>query len=151
MNNKVCFLFGHATTQNVIISKIELTAEYHYREYGIRTFIVGNRGDFDSCAATAIKRLKRQHDDISLVLLLAYHPGERPVDLTKGFDSSYYPSLENVPRRYAIVRVKRYMVNEADSIICYAKHIGNSRNLLEYARLRQKKEGLPVENLAENY
>lgn len=150
MNNKVCFLFGHATTPYEAIAMIEAAAERHYQEHGIRSFIVGNRGSFDGYAATAIKALKKRHNDISLLLLLAYHPGERPVDLTDGFDGSYYPPLENVPRQYAIVRANKHMVDTADSIICYVKHIGNTKNLLEYAQRRQKKEGIIIENVAEN-
>ena len=53
MENKVCFLFGHATTPFAVLGLIEEAAERHYREYGIRTFIVGNRGSFDQYAATA--------------------------------------------------------------------------------------------------
>ena len=150
MDNKVCFLFGHATTPYEAIARIEVAAERHYQEHGIRTFIVGNRGSFDGYAATAIKALKRRYNDVSLLLLLAYHPEERAVDLTDGFDNSYYPPLENVPRQYAIVRANKHMVNTADTIICYVKHIGNTRNLLEYAQRRQKKEGIIIENVAEN-
>ena len=80
MDNKVCFLFGHATAPYEIVSLIEQAAEKHYREYGVRTFIVGSRGSFDSYAATAVKSLKRRYGDISLMLLLSYHPAERPVD-----------------------------------------------------------------------
>lgn len=149
MENKVCFLFGHATTPYEAIGKMKAAAQRHYQEYGIRTFIVGNRGNFDRYAATAIKALKQQYSDITLLLLLAYHPGERAVDLTDGFDNSYYPPLENVPRPYAIVRSNKYMVDAADSIICYVEHIGNTRNLLEYAQRRQKKDGIPIENVAE--
>ena len=143
-------MFGHATTPYEAIVSIEAAAERHYQEHRIRTFIVGNRGKFDGYAATAIKSLKQRHGDISLLLLLAYHPGERTVDLTEGFDNSYYPPLENVPRQYAIVRANKHMVDTADSIICYVKHIGNTRNLLEYAQRRQKKEGIIIENVAEN-
>ena len=150
MDNKVCFMFGHATTPYDALPLIEAAAERQYVDQGIRTFIVGNRGSFDGYAATAIKALKRRHKDISLLLLLAYHPSERAVDLTDGFDNSYYPPLENCPRQYAIVRANRYMVDTADSIICYVKHIGNTRNLLEYAQRRQKKEGITIENVAEN-
>ena len=151
MDNKVCFMFGHAATPYEAISSIEAAAERQYNENGIRTFIVGNRGSFDSYATTAIKSLKQRHSDISLLLLLAYHPGERSVDLTPEFDNSYYPPLEGVPRQYAIVRANRYMVDTADSIICYVKHIGNTRNLLEYAQRRQKKEGITIENVAEDF
>ena len=148
MDNKVCFLFGHSTTPYEAIKSIEAAAQRHYQEYGIRTFVVGNRGSFDCYAAAAIKNLKQQHKDISLLLLLAYHPEERPVYLSDGFDNSYYPPLENVPRKYTIIRANQYMVNIADTIICYVKHIGNTRNLLEYAQGRQKKDGIIIENVA---
>jgi len=147
---KCCFLFGHATTPYDALVRIEAAAEKQYNEQGIRTFIVGNRGNFDSYAATAIKRLKQKHDDITLLLLLAYHPAERPVHLTEGFDNSYYPPTENVPRQYAIVRANKYMVDTADSIICYVNRIGNTRKLLEQAERRQKKEGISIENVAED-
>ena len=60
MGNKVCFMFGHATTPYDAISLIEAAAEKQYNEQSIRTFIVGNRGNFDSLAATAIKNLKKK-------------------------------------------------------------------------------------------
>ena len=149
MDNKVCFLFGHAAIPYNVVPAIEAAAERCYREQGIKTFIVGNRGDFDGYAATAIRAVKQRHDDVSLMLLLAYHPAERSVDLTSEFDNSYYPPLEGVPRQYAIVRANRYMVDTADAIICYVKHFGNARKLLEYAQRRQKKEGIIIENVAE--
>lgn len=150
MDNRVCFMFGHATTPYDVLPLIEAAAERQYQENGIRTFIVGSRGTFDGCAASAIKALKKRHNDICLLLLLAYHPGEGKVELTEGFDGTYYPPLENVPRRYAIVRANRYMVDTADSIICYVNCVGNSRNLLEYALKRQEKERIIIENVAED-
>ena len=143
-------MFGHSTTPYDAIPLIEAAAERQYQEQGIRTFVVGNRGSFDSYAATAIKHLKKKYDDISLLLLLAYHPAERPVCLTEGFDNSYYPPLEGVPRQYAIVRANQYMVDAADSIICYVSHIGNTRKLLEQAEQRHRKEGISIENVAED-
>lgn len=149
MDNKVCFMFGHATTPHSATERIEAAAERHYLEHGIRTFVVGNRGYFDGYAATAISHLKKRYKDISLLLLLAYHPAERPVDLTGGFDNSFYPPLENVPRPYAIVKANQYMVDTADTMICYVKHPGNTRNLIEYAQRRQKREKIIIENVAE--
>lgn len=149
MENKVCFLFGHATTPYDALPAIETAADRQYNDHKVRTFIVGNRGSFDGYAATAIKKLKKKYSDISLLLLVAYHPAERPIHLSEGFDNSYYPPLENVPRQYAIVRANKYMIDTADSIICYVNHIGNTRNLLDYALRRQKKEGIIIENVAE--
>lgn len=145
---KSCFMFGHADCPDNMLPKIEEAIVNCYSK-GVTVFYVGSRGRFDSLAATAVKRVKQQHSDIRLYLLLAYHPGERPVDLWGGFDGSYYPPLENVPRPYAIVRGNQYMVDNSDYLICYVKHIGNTRNLLEYAQ-RRKKEGVHIENVAEN-
>lgn len=147
MENKICFLFGHGTISEDVTSQIEMTAQRYHIYYGIDTFIVGGRGDFDRYASSAIKSLKRRYDDICLLYLLSYHPAERPVELSDGFDGSFYPPLEGVPRRYAIVRANRYMVAHADGIICYVNHIGNSRDLLELARQRQRRDGIPIENL----
>lgn len=143
-------MFGHADCPDSIMSRIEAAIENQYSEYGIRNFYVSNRGRFDSLAASAAKRVKQRYPDLKLYLLLAYHPGERAVDITDGFDSSYYPPLEGTPRQYAIVKANKHMVDTADSIICYVKHIGNTRNLLEYAHRRQKKEGIIIENVAED-
>ncbi len=92
-----------------------------------------------------MKRLKLKYSDITLLLLLAYHPGERPVDLPDGFDGSYYPPLEGVPRQYAIVRANQHMIDFSDSIICYVSHVGNTRKLLERA---QRRDSILIENVA---
>ena len=147
---KSCFMFGHGTAPYSILPKIEQAIEDHYTKYGVTAFYVGSRGQFDSMAATAAKQVKQRHPDIKLFLVLAYHPAERPVDLTYGFDNSFYPPLENVPRPYAIVRANQYMVDTADTMICYVKHPGNTRNLIEYAQRRQKKDGVIIENVAED-
>lgn len=146
---KICFMFGRGDCPESSLPQIEKAIEKHYTVYGIQNFYVGNRGRFDSLAATAVKRAKKHYPDVRLYLLLAYHPAERPVQLTDGFDHSYYPPLQKVPRPYAIVRSNQYMVDVADSIICYVDHIGNTRKLLEYAR-RHRKEAIPIENVAED-
>lgn len=146
---KSCFLFGHADCPDDILLRIEAAIEKIYVQREVSVFYVGDRGRFDSLAATAVKRVKLRHPDIQLHLLLAYHPGERTVNLTDGFDGSYYPPLEGMPRQYAIVRANKFMIGCADAFICYVKHLGNTRKLLEYAQKRQKKEGVPIENVAE--
>lgn len=146
MDYKVCFLFGQSTAPAAVVELVEKAAERHYLELGIRTFVIGSRGNFDSYGAAAIKRLKKKYADIMLQLLLAYHPSERSVALSDGFDSSYYPPLETVPRRLAIIKANQYMVDCADSIICYANSVGNSRKVFEYAMRRRAGE-IEIENL----
>ena len=95
----------------------------------------------DRLAASAVKEAKRFHPEVKLTLLLPYHPAERPIPKPDGFDSTYYPpGMENVPRKVAIVRANRYMVDHTDFLIANAWHpASNARDLLEYARKRERK------------
>lgn len=74
-------------------------------------------------------------------MLLPYHPSERPIEPPNGFGGTFYPpGMERVPRRLAILKANRYMVDHSDCIVAYVRHPGNARNLLEHAR----KCGIPV-------
>jgi len=144
---KTCFLFGHRDAPDDLRPHIELAVEYHYTKLGVRQFIVGGYGNFDRIAGSAVKAVKLRHPDIDFRLLLPYHPAERAVEVTPGFDGTFYPEgMEKVPRKVAIVRANQYMVRNTDTIICYVKHFGNTRTLLEQA---QKRSDLYVQNLAE--
>lgn len=139
-----CFLFGHADTPESVLPFLAEAIEEKVME-GVRSFYVGYHGSFDRLAASALRKIKREHNEISVSLVLPYHPAEQTVELPFGFDGSFYPPLENVPRRFALVRANRYMVQTCDIIICYVNHFGNARNLLEYA---QKQKNVSIMNLA---
>ena len=56
--------------------------------------------------------------------------------------------MEDVPRKLAIVRANRYMVDYADFLIAYAWHpASNARELVEYAK-KMEKRVIKVTNLA---
>ena len=100
-------------------------------------------------AASAVQRVKQRRADIRMYLVLAYHPSERPIDLWGGFDGSYYLPLENTPRQYTIVKANQYMADTTDFMICYVKHVGNARNLLEY--VQKRKADVHIQNLAAEF
>ena len=72
--------------------------------------------------------------------LFLYHPSEQSIEIPAGFDNTYYPpDMEKVPRRLAIVRANRYMVDHVDYLIAYAWHpASNARELVKYAALRRR-------------
>lgn len=145
---KSCFLFGHSDTPEEVRQRIEAAVERLYREQDVRLFYVGGYGAFDRLAASAVKSVKGKIPEVELYFVTPYHPTERPCELPPGFDGIFYPPLENVPRQYAIVRANRYMIATSDAIICYVWHgASNTQKLLEYARRREKKEGIHIENL----
>jgi uncharacterized phage-like protein YoqJ len=135
---KSCFFIGHREASSEILPALREAVERHIVDYGVTEFIVGNYGGFDRMAAKAVIEAKTLHPQITLTQLLPYHPAERPIDLPPGFDNSFYPpNMEIVPRRFAISKANRYMVDHTDYLIAYAWHpASNARNLVEYADRR---------------
>lgn len=136
-----CFLIGHREVPDSLCPALERAIEQHITEYGVTAFTVGQYGGFDRLAAVVLRRAKERHPEVRLTLLLPYHPFDRPVKLPAGFDDSFYPpEMETVPKRLAIVRANRYMVDHSDFLIAYAWHpASNARNLVEYAQAREKR------------
>ena len=139
MEGKSCFFIGHREATSELLPILKQTGAEHISEYGVTEFIVGGYGGFDHLAAKAVISLKQQYPRIALSLLIPYHPVERPIETPPGFDSTYYPpGMEKVPRKLAIVRANRYMVENVDYLIAYAWHpASNARNLVEYAEKRK--------------
>ena len=138
---KSCFFIGHREATSELLPVLRQTVEKHILEYGVTEFIVGRYGNFDHLAAKAVISLKQQYPQITLSLLIPYHPAERPIETPPGFDNTYYPpGMEKVPRRLAIVRANRYMVEHVDYLIAYAWHpASNAREVVGYARNRERK------------
>ena len=133
---KSCFFIGHREADERLLPILTAAIERLITEEQVLFFYVGGYGGFDRIAATAIKRMKLLHPEIILMLVLPYHPGERPIETPYGFDGTYYPEgLEKVPRRYAIVRANEIMAKQSDWLISYVRHgASNSSRILEYAR-----------------
>ena len=148
---KSCFFIGHREADERLLPRLELAIERLIVEENVRYFYVSGYGGFDRVAAAAVKHAKQKYPDITLMLVLPYHPADRPIDTPNGFDGTYYPEgLENTPRRYAIVRTNRIMVDTCDWLVCYVRHgASNSRNLLEYAQRRAQKKFIQITNIWE--
>ena len=148
---KSCFFIGHREADESLIQRLEIEIERLIAEEQVRYFYVGGYGGFDQIAATAVKRAKERYSNVTLNLVLPYHPAERPVEKPPGYDGTYYPEgLEKTPRPFAIVKANQLMVDTCDWLVCYVRHgASNSRNLLEYAQRRQKRSLIQIKNIAE--
>ena len=151
MDYKSCFFIGHREANEGLLPRLESEIDRLIAEENVRYLYVGGYGGFDQIAATAVKREKKKYPDITLMLVLPYHPAERSIEAPPGYDGTYYPEgLEGVPRQYAIVRANKILVDTSDWLIAYVRHgASNSRKILEYAKRREKKGQIRVENLAE--
>ena len=150
---KSCFFIGHREASSEILPVLINAVEQHIAESGVTEFIVGNYGGFDRMAAKAVIAAKKQYTEITLSLLIPYHPAEHQVALPPGFDNTFYPpGMEKIPRRFAIVRANRYMVDHVDCLIAYAWHpASNAWDLVEYAERRATAGLISVHNLAQGH
>lgn len=146
MDNKRCFLIGHHDAPESIYPALQREIERHITELGVTEFIVGHYGNFDRMAARALVETKQAHSEISLWLLLPYHPTEQKVEVPEGFDGSFYPEgMEKVPRRVAIVKANRYMLGYVEYLIAYVTHrFGNVWNLIDYAQNRRCNKSIEI-------
>lgn len=143
---KTCFFIGHRDAPDSVATALAAAVEHHIVEYGVTEFIVGHYGNFDRLAAAAVIAARAFYPQITLTLLLPYHPAVRPIETPHGFDGTCYPTnMENVPPRFAIPRANRYAVEQAEYLIAYVINApSNARKVMNYA----KKRGVTVENLA---
>ena len=150
-HGKSCFFIGHREADEQLLPRLELEIEKLIAVENVRYFYVGGYGGFDRIAASAVKHVKQKYPDITLMLVLPYHPADHPTETPNGFDGTYYPDgLENTPKRYAIVRTNKILVDTCNYLICYVNHgASNSRNLLEYAQRRATKGLIQIKNLCE--
>lgn len=140
MNGKVCFFIGHRDTPEHVYPALEQAVEQLITQ-GVTEFYVGNHGSFDRLAARTVIAAKQRRPQVRLTMLLAYHPGERTVTLPSGFDGSLYPpGMENVPRRFAIARANRWMVEHCTHLVAYVTHpASNAGKVVEWGIFKDKK------------
>ena len=146
---KSCFFIGHREADERFLPVLRETILQLITEEDVTDFYVGGYGGFDRLAGLAVKQIKEQHPQISLRLLLPYHPAERPIDPPDGYDGTYYPEgMEKVPKRYAIVRANKLMIDASDWLIAYVSHgASNAGKLLEYAYRQKLKRNIHIINL----
>ena len=99
---------------------------------GVRTFLNGGMGAFDRLCAHRLSLCRCRHSGVRSLLVVPWLNDPR-FDATL-FDEVVFPGLEGCPRRAAIVRRNRWMVEHASIALCYVPHTtGGAGDTLEYA------------------
>ena len=97
--------------------------------------LLGGYGNFDRFALGCAKKLKARTPNISITHVIPYLNSRS----TKEYDMVFYPSLENVPKKFAIHHRNRKMVDEADIIIAYVNHrFGGAYEAVKYGKTKNK-------------
>ena len=141
---------GHSnfSFDNTIKQKLKKLLLQEIRKNPACKFYLGGYGDFDSLCLNILKEIKADFPTIELLFITPYlNDNYSKLETAKlYYDGIIYPPLENVPRRFCILKRNEWMVDEADLVIAFVKYSwGGAAKTLEYAK-RKKVEFF---NLAE--
>ena len=104
-------------------------------------FYLGGYGDFDSICLRTLRELKTDFPNIELLFITLYLDSNySKLQLAKYYyDDVIFPPIENVPRKFAILKRNEWMVDSADLVIAYVKYSwGGAAKTLEYAKRKKK-------------
>ena len=129
-------LFGHRDTPENIKPTLKNTLSLLISGHDADLFYVGNNGSFDRMSADVLSDLSKQYPHIKFFIVSAYLNNKK----TAFPDLTIYPEgLETTPRRYAIIKRNKWMINRSDTIVTYANNtITNFFRLMTYATTRGK-------------
>jgi len=98
---------------------------------------------FDALVTSVLNELKKEVPKIRFTTVLAYLSTKA---FAVGVDTLYPEGLEFVPPRFAISARNKWMLDQADYVVCYITHSwGSAAQFVERARRKKK----IVINLAE--
>ena len=110
-------------------------------------FYLGGYGDFDRLCLSVLRELKKEFSNIELLFITPYlDKNYSKLEFAKDYyDAIIFPPIENVPRKFAILKRNEWMVNSADLVIAYVTYSwGGASKTLAYA----KRKNVPIYNLS---
>lgn len=113
-----CTFFGHRDCPSDVYGKLYSTIEELIAKEKVDCFLVGEEGEFDRLAQRALFEIKRKYSEIACFTVKAYYdPQKNSVNVLH--ESIYPECVANAPRRFAIDRRNRYMIENSDFVIAY--------------------------------
>ena len=135
---------GHSnfSFDNTIKQKLKKLLLQEIRKNPACKFYLGGYGDFDSLCLNILKEIKADFPAIELLFITPYlNDNYSKLETAKlYYDGIIYPPLENVPRRFCILKRNEWMVDEADLVIAFVKYSwGGAAKTLEYVKRKKVK------------
>lgn len=109
-------------------------------------FYLGGYGNFDFLCYELLTKIKEKYNGIERIFVTPYIADNysKLKDNAKIYDSVIYPEIENCPLKFAIERRNKWMIKNADIVICFVnRNYGGAYKTLQYAK-SQKKEYINV-------
>ena len=149
--HNICCFAGHGNLlDSGIIKKICSISEDLIINHNVKEFWVGNYGNFDRCAAFAIRELQKKYTDIELNLVIPYITksiNEHKALYCRNYNNIIIADIpKNTPNRFHIAKTNEFIVNNSDYLICYIEWSwGGAVKTYKYA----KRKHLQIINIAE--
>ena len=99
-------------------------------------FFLGGYGYFDRLVFSLLKKIKRDFPCFKLIFISPYpdRSYNKLKTATELYDETIYPPLETIPKKYAILKRNKWMVDNCDLLVAYVKYSwGGAEKTLEYA------------------
>lgn len=117
-----CTFFGHRNVSEEIEPTLRSTLIDLIENHDVDMFYVGNQGSFDSMVRRVLKDYSKAYP-IKYYVVLAYMPEKiNKFESNEYSDTILFEGFETVPRRFAIDRRNRWMINQSDYVITYVTH-----------------------------
>lgn len=131
-----CTFFGHRDCPDSVKPELLAAIENLITEKNVRTFYVGNHGNFDRLTVSLLRDLSARHTDVKYYVVLAYLPQR----VQSSTDITLYPEgIEIIPKRYAIDFRNRWMIEKSDYVITYVtRSFGGAAKAKNYAEKHGK-------------
>ena len=135
---------GHSnfSFDNTVKEKLRELLLQKIRKNPACKFYLGGYGDFDSLCLNILKEIKADFPTIELLFITPYlNDNYSKLETAKlYYDGIIYPPLENIPRRFCILKRNEWMVDEADLVIAFVKYSwGGAAKTLEYVKRKKVK------------
>lgn len=131
-----CTFFGHRDCPDSVEPELLAAIENLITEKNVRTFYVGNHGNFDRLTASLLRGLAVLHPDIKYYVVLAYLPTKA---YSESYESIFPEGIEEVPKRFAIDFRNRWMIEKSDYVITYVtRSFGGAAKSKNYAEKHGK-------------
>ncbi len=135
---KICCFCGHGKEWNLPIDIDQRVKEKikNLIKVGVNIFYSGGMGAFDKKCETVVRQLKRENENIQIILIIPYRT--KAIDAAfqeKKYDEIIYPDLGQVHFKAAIQKRNRWMIDNSDYLISYVRNsTGGARQSFEYAK-----------------
>ena len=136
----ICTFIGHRNIFYDIEENIIETLRKVIIEKNIKTFYLGNNGQFDKMVLRILTSLSKEYD-INYYVVYAYIPTVKKMETISGNVTIVPDGIEKVPKKFAINYRNMWMIKKSDYLITYIDHtIGScAANYVEIAKKKGKR------------